>query len=103
MLTSEITRVVVLYKISYSGYRYLSKDPTNDALQLGGSVNRFSTTSVELAVVLVALGLALHRRTRFAKALQAVLEADPCYVWIGRSLRTKKPIVNAAATAMNEP
>jgi hypothetical protein len=49
------------------------------------------------------LGLALLRRARFAKALQAVLEADPCHGFIGRSLRTKKPIINTAATAMNAP
>jgi hypothetical protein len=55
MLTSEITRVVVLYKISYSGYRCLSKDPTNGVLTTGQEQELVNTTSVEFRS-LVALG-----------------------------------------------
>jgi hypothetical protein len=104
MLTSEISRVVVLYKISYGDYRCLSKDPTNGVLTTGQERELVNTTSVELAVaVSLRLGLALLRRARFAKGLQAVLQANLCHRWIGRSLRTKKPIISTAATAMNAP
>lgn len=58
MLTSEITRVVVLYKISYSGYSCLSKDPTNGVLTTGQEQELISTISVESKVaVSLRLGL----------------------------------------------
>src|SRR5674476_1383152 len=81
MLTSKISRVVVLYKISYSGYRCLSKDPTNGVLTTGPEQELISTRSDKFSQSRCAWGShcsAGHASLKpFKRCLKGLSEACP--------------------------